>query len=192
MKLPATKLLSMKNIAVTLVLALFAGLGVVNAQDMKIGFVQSDLVLSLMPEAKVAQQDIAAFERKLNNRLTAMRQGLELQAAQLKQIAPTLPDSVRAGREQELGALQQDIVQEQRTAQNQLQFKIMQVMNPLEQKVQVTIDSVAQLNGYTHIFPTDISGQTLLIYSHNPAESNVTPLVIEALGLAVPADTVSQ
>jgi len=182
----------MKKIALSMILTLALGLGVTHAQNMKIGFVQSEYVLSLMPEARVAQQDIAAFERKLNNKLTAMRQGLELQAAQLQQEAPNLPDSVRAGREQELQALQQDIVQEQRTAQNQLQFKIMQVMNPLEQKVQETIDSVAQVNGYTHIFPTNISGQTLLVYSQNPEESNVTPLVVEALELTVPADTVGQ
>ncbi len=180
------------KLTVSMILSLAACLGVVNAQNMKIGFVQSEYVLSLMPEAQAAQQDVAAFERKLNNKLTAMRQGLELQAAQLKEAAPNLPDSVLAGREQELQALQQDIVQEQRTAQNQLQFKIMQVMNPLQQKVQQTIDSVAQLNGYTHIFPTDISGQTLLVYSQKPEESNVTPLIIEALGLTVPADTVGQ
>ena len=71
----------MKKLAISMVLALIASLDVANAQNMKIGFVQSEYVLSLMPEAQAAQQDVATFERKLNNKLTAMRQGLELQAA---------------------------------------------------------------------------------------------------------------
>ncbi|MEO0330776.1 MAG: OmpH family outer membrane protein [Bacteroidota bacterium] len=161
------------------------------SQQIKIGFVQSEYILGLLPEARTAQQDIAAFERKLNNKLTAMRQGLELQAAQLQQEAANLSDTVLSAREQELQELQQDIVSEQETAQQQLQFKVMQAMGPLRQKVQVTIDSVAQVNGYTHIFPSNVGGQSLLIYTQNPDESNVTPLVIEAMGLTVPtaADT---
>lgn len=188
MKKKPIKILPMKKLLLFLIIQTFIYLPTFS-QEMKIGFVQSEYVLSLLPEARAAQQDVAAFERKLNNKLTAMRQGLELQAARLKQQAANLDDSIRAQRESELEALQQDILQEQRTAQNQLQFKIMQVMNPLEQKVQLTIDSVAQLNGYTHIFPADIGGQTLLVYTYNPEESNVTPLVVEALGLTVPADT---
>ncbi|MEM6842101.1 MAG: OmpH family outer membrane protein [Bacteroidota bacterium] len=164
------------------------------AQQIKIGFVQSEYVLSLLPEAKTAQQDVAAFERKLNNKLTAMRQGLELQAAQLEQEATNLSDTALAIRQQELQELQQDIVGEQETAQQQLQFKVMQAMNPLRKKVQTTIDSVAQVNGYTHILPANVGGQSLLIYTQNPDESNVTPLVIKALGLTVPtaADTTGQ
>ena len=80
------------------------------AQEMKIGFVQSEYVLGLLPEARSAQQDVAAFERKLNNKLTAMRQGLELQAAQLQREAANLTDTIRTIREKELQELQQDIV----------------------------------------------------------------------------------
>ena len=162
------------------------------AQKVKIGFVQSEYLLELLPETQTAQQDIAVFERKITNRLTAMRQGLELQAAQLQQQAPNLSDSLRAERESELQTLQQDILQEQQTARQQLQFKVMQAMSPLRQKVQQTIDSVAQANAYTHIFPADIDGQPLLLYAQNPEEANVTLLVIKALGLTVPADTTGQ
>ena len=48
------------------------------AQEAKIGFAQSDYILGLLPEAQAAQRDIAEFERKVSNRLIAMRQGLEL------------------------------------------------------------------------------------------------------------------
>ncbi|MGB3585998.1 MAG: OmpH family outer membrane protein [Tunicatimonas sp.] len=182
----------MKKILFILLITAYFGSLSGFAQEIKIGFVQSEYVLGLLPEAKVARQDVAAFERKLNNKLTAMRQGLELQAAQLQQEAPNLTDTIRAAREQELQELQQDILSEQETAQQQMQFKVMQAMNPLRQKVQLTIDSIAQLNGYTHIFPSSVNGQAMLIYTKNPEESNVTPLVINALGLTNPADTTGQ
>ncbi|WKN43323.1 OmpH family outer membrane protein [Tunicatimonas pelagia] len=182
----------MKKIFLTLLSVTTLSTATTFAQGLKIGFVQSEYVLGLLPEAKAARQDVAAFERKLNNKLTAMRQGLELQAAQLQQEAANLSDTVRAVREQELQELQQDILSEQETAQQQMQFKVMQAMSPLRQKVQQTIDSVAQLNGYTHIFPASVNGQAMLVYTQNPEESNVTPLIIEALGLSEPTETSGQ
>nr|WKN36271.1 OmpH family outer membrane protein [Tunicatimonas sp. TK19036] len=157
------------------------------AQDLKIGVVQSDFILAQLPETKTAQQDIATFEKKLNNKILAMRQGLEQQYAAYQQNSANLPDSVRAEREQELQALQQDITQEQRTAQQQMQFKVMQSMNPIEQKVRQTIDSVAQANGYTHVFPNSLSNQPIFLYIQKPDEANITPLVMEALGISTAA-----
>lgn len=159
------------------------------AQEMKIGFVQPEYVLSLLPEAQAAQQDIDAFERKLNNKLTALQQGLQLQAARLQQEAPNLSDSVRAERERELQVLQQDIRKEQQTAQSQLQFKEIQTLSPLEQKVQQTIDSVAAAHAYTHVFPSYINGQPLLRYAKDIQEADMTPLILKALDITAPADT---
>ena len=161
----------------------------VRAQEAKIGFAQSDYILGLLPEAQAAQRDIAEFERKVSNRLIAMRQGLELQAAQFQQEAPNLSDTVRAQREQELRTLQQDITQEQKTAQYQLQFKEMQVLSPLRQKVDQAIDSVARANGYTYVFSPEVEGRLFLIHTQRPEEADVTSLVIKALGITPPEES---
>ena len=164
----------------------------VRAQEAKIGFAQSDYILGLLPEAQAAQRDIAEFERKVSNRLIAMRQGLELQAAQFQQEAPNLSDTVRAQREQELRTLQQDITQEQKTAQYQLQFKEMQVLSPLRQKVDQAIDSVARANGYTYVFSPEVEGKLFLIHTQRPEEADVTALVIKALGITPPDESSGQ
>ena len=177
----------MKN-TLSLIILLIGYLSPAFAQEIKIGFVQPEYVLSLLPEAQAAQRDINAFERKLTNKLTALQQGLQLQALQLQQDS-TLSDSIRAERERELQLLQQDIRKEQQTAQSQLQFKEIQTLSPLEQKVQQTIDSVAAANAYTHVFPSYINGQPLLRYAKNPQEADMTPLVLKALGITAPADT---
>ena len=162
------------------------------AQEVKLGFAQPDYILALLPEAQAAQRDIEAFERKLSNKLTAMRQGLQLQAVQLEQEAPNLSDSVKAERQRELQTLQQDIRQEQNTAQQQMQFKEIQSLSPLRQRVQQVIDSVAQANGYTYVFSATAGNQATLVYTEDPAEADVTALVVEALGLTAPADTTGQ
>ncbi len=163
-----------------------------HAQEAKIGFAQSDYILSLLPEAQAAQQDIAEFERKVSNRLIAMRQGLEYQAALLKQEAPNLADSVLAQRRNELRILQQDINQEQKTAQYQLQFKEMQVLSPLRQKVDQAIDSVARANDYAYVFSPEVEGKLFLIHTRRPDEADVTSLVVKALGLTVPEESPGQ
>lgn len=182
----------MKKFVASLLLISVSYIAPSYAQKVKIGFAQSDYILGLLPEAGPAEQSIATFERELSNKITAMRQGLELQVAQFRQEAPTLSDSARAERETELQQLQQDIRQEQQTAEQQLQFKVMQSLSPLRQKVQYTIDSVAQANGYTHVFPTDIDGQPFLIYAKDTKEADVTALVLKALNITPPADTTGQ
>ena len=160
------------------------------AQEMKLGFAQFDYILGLMPEAQAAQRDIATFERKLGNRLNAMRQGLQMQIAQLEKESANLSDSVKAIRQGELLALQQDIAQEQNTAEQQLQFKEIQAMSPLRSLVQDKIDSVAQANGYSHIFTVTLDENPVLIYAADPKEADVTTLVMNALGLTAPTPTV--
>ena len=182
----------MKKFVISLIIAATGYASPSFAQKLKIGFAQSDYILSLLPEARPAEQDIARFEREVSNKITAMRQGLELQVAQYQQEAPTMSDSARAEREKELQMLQQDIQQEQRTAEQQLQFKVMQSLSPLRQKVQYTIDSVAQANGYTHVFSNDTDGKQFLIYAKDTEEADVTALVLKALNITPPADTTGQ
>ena len=182
----------MKKFFVSLVIILVGYRVPSVAQKVKMGFVGSEYIVSLLPETQAAQQDIASFEREWSNKLAAMRQGLNIQAAQLQQEASTLSDTVRAEREKELQLLQQDIAREQQTAQQQLQFKEIQMMSPLRQKVGQTIDSVAQANGYTHVFSDTMDSQPVLIYAKRPEEADLTPLVIEALGITAPADTTGQ
>ena len=163
------------------------------AQKVKIGFAESDYILGLLPEAQPAEQSIAQFERELSNKIAAMRQGLEVQVAQYQQEAPNLSDSARAEREKELQLLQQDIQQEQRTSEQQLQFKVMQSLSPLRQKVQYVIDSVAQANGYTYIFPGSLEdGQPFLLYAKDEKEADLTALVLKALNITPPADSKEQ
>ena len=187
--LSESKISRMKNLVIS-GLILLSGLAFdARAQEAKIGFAQSDYILGLLPEAQAAQRDIAEFERKVSNRLIAMRQGLEFQAAQLQRELPNLSDSVRAQRENELRTLQQDITQEQKTAQYQLQFKEMQVLSPLRQKVDQAIDSVARANGYTYVFSPEVEGKLFLIHTQRPEEADVTSLVIKALGLTPPEES---
>ena len=155
----------------------------------KIAFINSDYILSLLPEMEEAQRDIAAFERERSIKLNAMRQGLNIQAAQLQQVQDSLSDTVRVERETDLQLLQQDIAQEQRTAEQQLQFKEIQVLSPLRQRVDFTIDSVAQANSYNYVFEDNLDGQLILFYTEQPEESDLTPLVLKALNITAPADT---
>ncbi len=183
---------SMKKLVIGGLVALVGFVFDATAQEAKIGFAQSDYILGLLPEAQAAQRDIEEFERKVSNRLIAMRQGLEFQAAQLQQEMSSLSDTVRAQRENELRTLQQDITQEQKTAQYQLQFKEMQVLSPLRQKVDQAIDSVARANGYTYVFSPEVEGKLFLIHTQRPEEADVTSLVIKALGLTPPAEPSDQ
>ena len=179
----------MKKLTISLILFSLGYTLPAEAQDLKIGFVRSDYILALLPETPAALQDINNYEQELGVKINAMRQGLQVQAAQLQQEAASLSDSARAERERDLQLLQQDINQERQTAQQQLQFKEIQAMSPLRQKVQRAIDSVTLAHSYTHVFADDFEGKPVLLYAQDPEEADLTSLVIDAMGLTVPADT---
>lgn len=162
------------------------------AQDAKIGFVRSEYIVALLPETEAALEDIAKFEESLGVKINAMRNGLRMQAAQFQQEASTLSDSAQAERKQELQLLQQDIDQEINTAQQQLQFKEIQAMAPLRQKVQHVIDSVTLAREYTYVLSESFEGRRVLLYAEDPEEADLTTLVIKAMGLTPPADATAR
>ncbi|WKN33364.1 OmpH family outer membrane protein [Porifericola rhodea] len=174
--------MKLKTLFVSAVLMLFT-LGVQAQDNLKIGYVDTEYILTQMPEAKQIQSELQAYQRQLMNKINATMQGFQQQYQEYQQGAATMTEQARQEKEQELQGLQQQIQQDQQDAQLSLQRKEAELLDPVYKKIQSNIDKVAEQNGYTHIFSSNIAGNPILLYVKNQEDNDVSDKVLEAMGI---------
>lgn len=174
--------MKLKTLFVSAILTLL----VVGAQaqgNVKIAYVDTDYILTQMPEAKQIQSELQAYQRQLQNKISATMQGFQQQYQEYQQGAATMTEQARQEKEGELQELQQQIQQDQQQAQLSLQRKEGELLAPVYEKIQTNIDKVAEQNGYTHIFSAAVAGNPILLYVKDQDEADISDKVLEAMGI---------
>lgn len=89
---------------------LFGGLSQAQAQ-VKIGYLNTSELISLMPETKAADSQFNAFAQKLQETLQPMQKDLQSKFEAYQKEQATLADAVKQSREQEMQDLNQRVTQ---------------------------------------------------------------------------------
>lgn len=147
---------------------------------LKIGYTSVEYVLSQMPESKQIESDLKAFSTQLENQLKSKYQEYQTKAEAYQKGGSTMTDVVRADKEKELTNLQQSIQEFQRSADQSLQQKQQTLLKPALDKLQKTIDQVANENGYTYVLNSDGASPVLL---HGPKEGDISDLILKKMGV---------
>lgn len=154
--------------------------------QLKIGYTNADYILSLMPDAKQIESDLASYEAQLQNQLQAKYQEFQTKAADYQENAAGMIDAVRADREAELQNMQVEIQRFEQQAQTSMANKRNELVSPAYEKIGTAIEQVAKENNYTHILSSGSPGFNVLLYARE--EDNVSNLVLQKLGIDPPAD----
>lgn len=149
----------------------------------KLGYTNIDYILGQTPEAKDIQNQLTIQRTQSENEIKRMQKELEDKYGAYQKGAEQMSDVIRKDRETELQGLQTRIQEFGRTAEQSLQTKYGQLVNPVVQKIQKAIDAVAKENAYTYIFNLDAGANTTPILLVAPEENNITELVLKKLGI---------
>ena len=192
-----------KNLVIAFVSALLVGGFTAHAQaqtatpatttaagPLKIGYTNIDFVLSQTPDAKDIQNQLTILRTQSENELKKMQKELEEKYAAYEKGAAQMSDVIRKERETELQGLQGRIQEFGKTAEQSLQTKYQQLLNPVVQKIQKAIDAVAKETGYRYVFNLDAGANTIPILLVGPEEDNITNLVLKKLGIDPPKGSV--
>ena len=114
---------------------LLATLGTVQAQNMKIGFTNVTYVVTLMPESKQVEADLKAYGQQLENQLRSKEQALQQKYKAYQQGGSTMSEAVRADMEREIRSMQEQLVQFQKDAEEELRAKEEKMLEPILEKV---------------------------------------------------------
>ena len=166
----------MKKILLTICLVV-AGLFAAEAQN-KLGYINSNELLSIMPESTEMQTELQSYAKGLESSLAAMQAEGEKKLADYQQNEATMSELVKQDKIRELESIQQRILEFQQNAQESLTAKEQELITPILEKARKAIEDVAKEENFTYIFDASTGN---ILYA---AESeNILPLVKAKLGL---------
>ena len=154
-----------------------AAIASVNAQA-KFGYIDSNELLSIMPESQSMQTELQTYAKGLEAQMTAMQAEGESKLAEFQQNEASYSELVKQDKIRELEGLQQRIMEFQQNAQQALSDKEKELLTPIIEKARQAIEGVAKEGNYTYIF--DGSMGTILYAADS---ENIIDEVKKKLGL---------
>lgn len=172
----------MKTAIKTLFAALLMVVGVssVSAQQQKLGYVNFAEVVELMPEKATATASLEAYQKEWNDQYSALNNEFTTKVQDYQKKLPNMSPAMSQQAEKDINSLRQRIEEFSQVANEDLQRKQQELMQPLITKVQEAVTAVGKEQSYTYIF--DLS-QGSIIYFDEATANNILPLVKVKLGL---------
>tara|TARA_B100000902_G_scaffold246593_1_gene233389 strand:+ start:4563 stop:5060 length:498 start_codon:yes stop_codon:yes gene_type:complete len=154
----------MKKILLLLSIILF--IENINAQN-KFGYIDSQELLILMPERKTAEEEVQSFAKSLESQLTSMTGEYQQSVQEYQTNEATYTDLVKQDKIAEITALEQRIQAFQQNAQQSLQAKEQELLEPILNKARKAIEDVAKEGNYTYIFDKSVGSILYVKESEN-------------------------
>jgi len=133
----------------------------------KIGYVDSQIILTQLPEAIKAQSDLDALTTVWSNQVDSMKLVLQQQYADVQKQLATMTEDQKQIKQKELIDKEQQIYAYQNQKFGQPNGEIYQkqetIFDPVKKKIYAAIEQVAKDEGMHFIF--DKSGDILLLYA---------------------------
>jgi outer membrane protein len=146
------------------------------AQELKIGYVNTDSVFASLPQTKVQQRELESYGKQLQARLQQLQQALQqkYQDAVQRVQAGLVTPAEQKQLEQELQKMQEDLQKEQAAAEVNLSRKEQMLLQPLYEQIRKTIGEMAKAEGFTYVL-----SENMLVYG-SPVH-DITQKVIDKI-----------
>lgn len=136
---------------VFLLVALLALFGSVQAQTLKIGHIDSNEIMNLMPERTEVENKLRDFEQQLEGELRTMMGEYQKKVTDYQENVATMSNLIRQSKEKEITDLQTRIQDFQQNADVEFGDKRVELLTPLIDKVKKAIEEVGKEKGFTYI-----------------------------------------
>ena len=172
---------------ITIILICFFGLNFVQAQ--KFGYIDSDFILSKMPEYGKAQGEIEQLSAAWQKEIEEMQRKVEALYSTYQAEQVLLTEVMKQERLDEIKKKETELKDYQKKVfgfGGLFFLKKQELIKPLQDKVFDAVEKVAKSNRLTIIF--DKAGELVMIYTD--PRHDYTDFVLEELGLGDPNDKV--
>ncbi len=171
----------MKKYLLIFLAVLFGGSMIFAQTQQKIGYVDSQVILTQYPEAIKAQGDLDALTNKWSAHLDSMNQELQQVYGNYQKQANTMPEDKKLAAQQSIIQKQQDIENYRKEKFGQQSGEIYkkqeEIFNPVKEKIYKAIGEVAKEENMQFVF--DKSGDIILLYADS--EYDITYKVLDKL-----------
>lgn len=150
-----------------------------HSQNLKFGHINSQELLTAMPESDSAQAKIEKLAGDYEQQLEEMRVELNKKYDEYLTNRDKYTDLIRQTKEADITEMQQRIGNFEQVAQQDLQTQQQQLIQPVLEKANNAIKEVAEENGFVYIF--DVSRGNPVYFSEKSID--IISLVRTKLGL---------
>lgn len=150
----------------------------------KIGTVDSEYIISLMPETTIVMNRSQAYGAKLDSSFSVKVKKYQLKVEDFKKNEKTLGVLAKQADYNEITEMEADIKKYQQNGSQLMQLKKNELMRPLYKKLSDAISVIAKAGGYSQILT--ITGNE---FAYIDNKFDITELVIKNLGLKAPTAT---
>ncbi len=147
------------------------------AQDVKIAYINTSQVFSMMPEVKDADAKLAAKQEEIKKALAAIEGEYNKKVEEFKTSTTQPTQVVAADRQKQLEQIQERYQQYAQSSDGEIQQLRQTLLTPVQQKLQQAIKAVGDEQGYAFILEA-----STLPYTGAKAV-DVTPMVKTKLGI---------
>ena len=169
----------MKKILIAIAACMLAFGGSAMAQkNVKLGHINSNDLMQIMPGRDSAQAVLQAEVTELENTLKSMQAEAEKRYNEYVAGQAGWTELIRQTKQREIQDMAARIEEFQKNAQEQLQNREQELLKPIIDRAKKAIEDVAKEGGYTYIFD---AGTAALLY--DDGGDDIMPLVKKKLGL---------
>lgn len=131
-------------------------------KGIKVGHINSNDLLSAMPERTVVQKELEDYAGQLKVTLDAMRKEYETKVGDFQAKQDVMTDVIKENKIKEITDLEKRIGEFQQTAEADLQKKEQTLLQPIIDKAKTAINDVAKEDGYTYVLDSSVG---VVLYS---------------------------
>ncbi|MCB1124155.1 MAG: OmpH family outer membrane protein [Verrucomicrobiae bacterium] len=146
----------------------------------KIGYVNTEAIIALLPVTKKANEELAEMQTKFLAQGQTMQDEMKAKYDELvaQNQAGTLSDTMKELGQQEMAQLQQDLNNHTQQSQDALSKRRSVLYKPIFKQVNETIQKIAKDRGYDIVFDAQESG---IVYGS--VDNNLTKAILLELGV---------
>ncbi|HMB92250.1 MAG TPA: OmpH family outer membrane protein [Rhodothermales bacterium] len=158
----------------------------VQAQSLKVGYTDHEVLILNMPEYQTVQQTLQQEYQGSQSELQTAYTDYQAQVERYQKQQALLSEEKRQEREQELMAAQQDLQQRAAQKDEALSNREVELMGPIFNKVDAAIRAVAQEKGLDIVLRSQAGpSQPIILYVNEDKITDITTDVARRLGLDV-------
>ena len=158
-----------------------AFISTISMAQSKVGTINSDYVMSLMPQSKVVLTMSQAYGAKLDSSFTIKTRNYQARVIDFNEKEKEMGELMKKTLIKEINALEADLKNYQNNGTKLMQLKQNELMRPLYKLINDAINTVAKENKYTQVLTS--TGNQFVYIDDN---FDITKLVITKLGLTEP------
>ncbi len=159
------------------VIILFTAFNTIQAQ--KIGHIDSELLLTSMPETKAMENELQKVQQTYADEYNEQVTAIQAKVKKYETEAPTQTDVKNEERRLEVDGIQRKIQKYASTASEEMQKKRFDLLKPIVEKAQKAVKDVAAEKGVVYVFDS-APGKGLIVFDQG---EDLLPAVKAKLGI---------